>query len=72
MSEGNKKTLRQVLQSGDGISLGDVLSMANKLDIDLTSSLKSSEFGMKDRLCPAKGQVIITQFQIQFGFDEEF
>ena len=60
------KTLRAVLGSSSSMVYSeDVDRMAKKLGI----TLKRTEQGDIERV---KGQVVVTQFQIQFGLDEEF
>ena len=63
-------TLRKILESEEGeILTSDIVIMAKKLGVDLKPSKNKRRAHHIDKV---KGIVTITQFQIQFGLDEEF
>ena len=73
----NMKTLRKFLEADrDYIFSECVKRMAEKLEIDVKILIPESPRYGRDRqieyLNKIKSEMIVTQFQIQFGLDEEF
>ena len=80
------KTLRNILESDDKcerLLIDDINSMAKKLGLNFeykmpliggASLFSSSDHHERrvDRAEKERGDIIVTQFQIQFGLDEEF
>jgi hypothetical protein len=64
------KTLRQFLEAKDiEIYTTDAIAMAVKLGISLKEPINNHRANAINKI---KFEIIITQFQIKFGLDEEF